>query len=89
MPKVLDEKGFVFVGNDGNAYRCAMWGKQPWLFRWRDGEKRWESIQQLTQMDVWLLPHNLTLDQQEWYFKTEAETLVELLPDNKSSQDSG
>lgn len=82
MTKELDEKGFVFLGADGNAYRCCMWGAQPWLFRWRDGENCFESLRSLTQMDVWMLPHNLADDQQAHYFRLEANTIKGLLPDN-------
>lgn len=81
----LNERGFVFVGRDSNAYRCCMWGNHPWLFRWRDGENCWESIQPLTQMEIWMLPHNLTEEQQEWYFTVEAKNIHDIppnLPDN-------
>lgn len=87
MAKELDEKGFVFVGKDGNAYRCCMWGSQPWLFRWRDGDKRFESLRPLTQMDVWMSPHNLTDEQQAFYFNLEAATIQSLLPDNKDKME--
>jgi hypothetical protein len=76
----LDEKGWIFIGKDGNAYRCCMWGDSPWLFRWHDHNKCWVSIAPLTQMDVWMLPHNLTENRQEWYHKVEAETAARLAP---------
>jgi len=79
--KELDEKGFVFVGKDGNAYRCCKWGDAPWLFRWHP-DNHWVSIQKLTQMDVWMLPHNLTPEQQEHYFTLEAKTASNLRMDN-------
>lgn len=84
--KELDEKGFVFLDDDGNAYRCCVWGNNAWLFRWHDHQKRWVSVRQLSQMDIFMLPHNLSEEQQEWYFKTEAKTLQDLLPDMKSTR---
>lgn len=84
MGKELTEKGFVFVGKDGNAYRCCMWGDSPWLFKWRDGEHQWESIRKLTQMDVFMLPHNLSEEQQEHYHRLEAKTAARLMPDQEN-----
>lgn len=74
-PQPLDARGFVFVGNDGNAYRCCMWGDQPWLFRWQDRAHRWLSVAQLTQAYVLSLPHNLTQSEQDLYFALEADAL--------------
>lgn len=78
--KELDEKGFVFTV-DGTAYRCAKWGDSAWLFRWRKREHQWESVRELTQMDVWSFTRNLTEEQQEYYFKAEAKAADELRPD--------
>jgi hypothetical protein len=63
----LDEKGWVFIGGDGLPYRCCIWDSDAWLFRWHP-DRRWVSLKKLTQMDVWLLPHNLTEEQQELYY---------------------
>lgn len=80
MLKPLDEKGWVFVGRDGNAYRVCMWGEQPWLFKWRDDTHLWESWHVLTQAIVWSLPHNLTQEQQDLYFAMEETTGKDLNP---------
>lgn len=65
--KELDEKGFIFVGSDGNAYRCCRWGDSAWLFRWIDKANVWVSVRKLGQIDVWFLPRNLSSEQQEIY----------------------
>lgn len=79
-PTELNEKGFIFIGADGNPYRCCIWGDSPWLFKWRNSEHQWESVRRLTQMDVWMLPHNLSEEQQEHYHGLEAKATAKLMP---------
>lgn len=81
----LDERGWIFLGSDGNPYRCCMWGDAPWLFGWHP-DNHWVSLSRLTQYDIWMLPHNLTEAQQEWYRRAEAKTVSELMPDFKRQQ---
>lgn len=78
--KELDEKGFVFLDDRGHVFRCCMWGDNPWLFKWIDTQNQWVSFRKLTQMDVFVLPHNLSGEQQEWYFKAEAKSNAHLAP---------
>lgn len=65
----LDEKGFVFLDEASRPYRCAMWGGQPWLMYWNDGQKCWVSLRPVTQSEIWSFPHNLTQEQQDLYFQ--------------------
>jgi hypothetical protein len=67
----LDEKGFVFLDDNKRLYRCAMWGGQPWLFYWHDHQKTWVSLRQVSQMETWSFPHNLTQEQQDLYLREE------------------
>jgi hypothetical protein len=48
----LDEKGFVFLDDNGNPYRCAMLGGQAWLFY----------------LEVTRFPRNLPQKHQDMYF---------------------
>lgn len=65
--EILDEKGFVFLSNNGNPYLCRMWGGIPWLFYWHNIENHWVSLRPVSQMEIFSLPHNLTMEQQEEY----------------------
>jgi hypothetical protein len=76
MMTELDERGFVFLGHDNKPYRCCLWGGSPWLFSWHP-DKHWVSLRPVTQTDVWLLPHNLTAEQQQMYFNAEVQSLKE------------
>lgn len=78
--KLLDEKGFIFRWDDNNIYRCCMWGESPWLMRWNPAQNLWVSVQRLTQMDIFTLPHNLSEEEQEVYHRLEAEQLKDMLP---------
>lgn len=64
--KPLDEKGFVFLDDAGKPYLCNMRGSVPWLWYWHP-DNHWVSFRQIDQMGVFLLPHNLTEEQQEHY----------------------
>lgn len=49
---ILDEKGFLFIGNDKRYYWCRMMGDCPWfLYRHPDGQ--WVTLKAVGQMDVW------------------------------------
>ena len=75
----LDERGFVFLGSEGKAYRCCLWGGVPWLFVWHP-DNHWVSYRPLTQTDVWSLPHNLSAERQQVYFDVEAKFAAERQP---------
>lgn len=80
--KELDEKGFVFLGDDGNAYRCCLWGDNAWLFVWHP-TNAWVSVRKLTQIDVWMFPHNLTEAQQELYYAIGNENQIKFYREAK------
>lgn len=48
--KEIDEKGFVFIGNDKKPYWCRMYCGNPWFMYWNNG---WVTLKQVTQMEVW------------------------------------
>jgi len=50
MGNILDEKGFVFMGNDNKPYWCKMNGDQPWFFYW-DGDG-WVSLKAVLSIDI-------------------------------------
>lgn len=62
----LDEIGFVFLDGNQRPFKVCMWGDAPWLFYWH-AEGHWTSLRQVTQMDIWTFPRNLTGEQQELY----------------------
>lgn len=51
--KVLDEKGFVFIGKDKKPYWCRMWEESPWLFYWHPDNK-WVSLKEVNQSDIFI-----------------------------------
>lgn len=76
--KELDEKGFVFLDANYRPYKCAMWGDQPWLFYWNEGQKCWTSLRRVTQMDIWTFPRNLPEAQQQLYHDAHDKTIARL-----------
>jgi hypothetical protein len=62
----LDEKGFIFLDDSSRPFKCCMWGGKPWLFYWHP-DNIWVSLRQLSQTEIWSLPHNLTQEQQDLY----------------------
>ena len=70
--ETLDEEGFIFLHDGGVPYLCRMWGESPWLFYWHP-EKHWVSLKELTQADIFRLPHNLSEKEQALYRKLHAE----------------
>lgn len=50
--KKLDEKGFVFIGNDQKPYLCRMIENVPWFCYWHP-DKRWVTLRQCNQQEVW------------------------------------
>lgn len=64
----LDEKGFVFLDDNGNPYRCTMLGGQAWLFYWNKGQKCWVTYRPVSQLEVERFPRNLSQKHQDMYF---------------------
>lgn len=64
----LDEKGFIFLDGRGRPYLCALWGENPWLFYWHP-DNHWVSLRQVSQSEIWSMPHNLTADEQDVYHR--------------------
>lgn len=69
--KDIDEKGFVFIDDNGNPYRCAMLGGQPWLFYWHNNHKSWVTLREVSQSEIQNFPRNLSQEQQNMYFREE------------------
>jgi len=67
----LDEKGFVFLDDNSNPYRCAILDSQPWLFYWNKGQKTWVTLRPVSQSEIQSFPHNLTQEQQNMYSREE------------------
>ncbi len=38
---VLNDNGFVFLDDNNRPFLCRMWGGNPWLFYWHEGQKSW------------------------------------------------
>lgn len=49
----LDEKGFVFIGNDQKPYWCRTYDKEAWLLWWHP-DKKWVTKRKVSQSEVWL-----------------------------------
>ncbi len=63
----LNEKGFIFKDANDKIYRCCLWGDSAWLFLLMP-DHLWVSVKRLSQMDIWMLPHNLSDEEQQWYY---------------------
>lgn len=72
--KELDEKGFAFLDSAGRPYLCAMWGGNPWLFYWHP-DKKWVSLRQVSQFDIWKFPKNLTTEERDIYWEEHNQSL--------------
>lgn len=52
---VLDEKGFVFLDDNGKPFWCRLWEGEAWMFYWHP-DKRWVSIKRCIKlMFGWLI----------------------------------
>lgn len=68
-PELLDENGFVFIDDNSRPFWCRMWGDAPWFFYW-NGDKRWVSLRQVNQTEVWLANEKkIPQEQAEMYHK--------------------
>ncbi len=66
--KQLDEKGFVFIGNDGKPYWIALYHGTPWIFYWHIHNKAWVTLRQTNQMEIWQSsPHAMPDDHAQHY----------------------
>lgn len=71
--KPLDEKGFVFIDRNSKPFHVRMWDGVPWLFYWHP-DKRWVSLRQINQSDVWeFFTQAIPDDQAEVYHKFNQE----------------
>ncbi len=68
----LNGKGFVFLDKSNRPYRCCMYQGTPWLFYWHP-DNRWVTLRQVTQTEIWQMPHNLTQEEQDYYYKKDGE----------------
>jgi hypothetical protein len=68
----LDEKGFVFLDGQRRPYLVRMWGDKPWLFYWHP-DNHWVSYRQITQVEIWQFPRNLSQEKQDVYHKINQE----------------
>ncbi len=72
----LDEKGFVFIGDDYRPYWCRMDGDTPWFYSWHP-DKKWISLKQVSQMEVWIANTNrLTEEQANMYHQFAAPWIL-------------
>ena len=62
----VDERGFVFIGDDGRPYWCALHCGEPWLFWWHP-DRHWVTLHPVTKMYVWALPRTLTDHEEDVY----------------------
>lgn len=60
---VLDEKGFVFLDDNGNPFFIRMWSGEPWLFYWHT-DKKWVSLRLSNQTEIWLSYDKKLTDEQ-------------------------
>ncbi len=69
---LLDEKGFMFRDELKRIYWVRMWGENAWLFIWLPAQSNFMSLRQVSQMDIWQFPHNLS-DREEAAYREEWE----------------
>ncbi len=50
---ILDEKGFVFIGNDEKPYRCRIYCDEAWIMYWHEGNKAWVTLKKVNQSEIW------------------------------------
>ena len=63
---LLDDVGFIFMGQGGLPWLCCMWNGRPWLFSWHP-DNHWDSFGMISQAAILKFPHNLSDDQQKHY----------------------
>lgn len=74
LSPILDEKGFVFLGDKNTPFLCRMWGDRPWLFYWHQ-DNHWVSLRPASPTEIWAFPRNLTKEQQDIYHKMSSDYL--------------
>jgi len=72
----LDEKGFVFIGNDNRPYWCCMYYDSPWFMYWNDGQKSWVTKRKVNQTQIWVAMERKIPDEQaEIYHRQHEEAM--------------
>ncbi len=75
----LGEKGFVFLDDTNRPIWCRMWGENPWLFYWHP-DKKFVSLRQVTQADIFNFPDNLSEEEQQIYIDKHWESQSGMMP---------
>jgi len=62
----MKDYDFIFLDYQGIPYKCSSIGSQYWISA-LDKNKQWHPVRKIKKDDIWLYPHNLTEEQQQYY----------------------
>ena len=48
----LDTEGFIFMDAVTRAFKCRLWHRKPWLFRWCKNDKCWIPVREISQGEI-------------------------------------